>query len=324
MKKVLITGGAGYIGSFLANKLIKNNYKVSIIDNLSTGRKNLVNKKSIFYKLDLQNKNKIKKIFNKNKFDTVFHLAASLNIQESDNNKKKYFGNNVKVTSFMIDLCNQYNIKNFIFASSCSVFGNHNRPVSEEDLKKPISYYAETKLISENEIKKKLIKTKYALLRYFNVVGADKKNKIGEINNHDHLFKNYSRECLKKKPIFKIYGSNYDTHDGSCIRDYIHINDLIDIHMKTLKYLDQKRKNLELNCGYGKGYSVLEICKKFKKKTKNSQILINERRVGDPRIAICDNKKMKKILNFRPKFNKIELMVNQSIEWENFLKIYKL
>jgi UDP-glucose 4-epimerase len=94
--------------------------------------------------------------------------------------------------------------------------------------------------------------------------------------------------------------------------------------MKTLKYLDQKRKNLELNCGYGKGYSVLEICKKFKKKTKNSQILINERRVGDPRIAICDNKKMKKILNFRPKFNKIELMVNQSIEWENFLKIYKL
>ena len=133
MKKVLITGGAGYIGSFLANKLIKNNYKVSIIDNLSTGRKNLVNKKSIFYKLDLQNKNKVTKIFNKNKFDTVFHLAASLNIQESDNDKKKYFANNVKVTSFMIDLCKKYNIKNFIFASSCSVFGNYNRPVSEED-----------------------------------------------------------------------------------------------------------------------------------------------------------------------------------------------
>jgi UDP-glucose 4-epimerase len=324
MKKIIITGGAGYIGSFLAKKFIQKNYKVFIIDNLSTGRKILVNNKSIFYKLDLKNKNQVKKIFDKNKFDTIFHLAASLNIQESNYNKKKYFENNVKVTSFIINLCKKYNIKNLIFASSCSIFGNHDKPISESFSKKPISYYAKTKYISENEIKKKLTKTKYALLRYFNVVGADIKNKIGEINNQDHLFKNYAKECLKKKPIFKIYGLNYNTHDGSCIRDYIHIKDLIDIHIKALKYLNQKKKNIELNCGYGKGYSVLEICKKFKKKTNNSRILIQKKRIGDPKIAICNNKKMKKILNFKPKFNKINLMINQSIKWEKYLKFYKV
>jgi UDP-glucose 4-epimerase len=323
MEKILITGGAGYIGTFLTNKLIEKNYKVFIIDNYPN-KKNLINEKAVFYKLDLKNITEIEKIFNKNEFHTVFHLAALLNIQESNNNKKKYFENNVKVTSFIIDLCIKYNVKNFIFASSCSVFGNHNDPVSEKDLKKPISYYAKTKLISENEIKKKFIKTKYAILRYFNVVGADIDRKIGEANNHDHLFKNYALECIKKKPVFKIYGSNYNTNDGSCIRDYIHIYDLIDIHFKTLKYLNKKRKNLELNCGYGKGYSVLEICNQFKKKTTNGKILVKKRRIGDARIAICDNKKINKILNFKPKFNKVDIMINQSIKWEKFLRSYKV
>lgn len=265
MKKILVTGGAGYIGSNLIEELKK--YQIIIVDNLSTGKKELLNKKKIFYKIDIGSKKKIEKIFTNNKIEAVFHLAASLNVKESMANPRKYYKNNVENTNIIIDLCKKYKIKYFIFSSTCSVFGNKNKKISEYMKKNPLSVYAKTKLISEECIKKKFKNStvKYAILRYFNVVGANLKKKKGEINNHDHLIKNFSKQFLKKNPKFYIYGNNYKTKDGTCIRDYIHVKDLIQIKIKTLNYLIQKNKNLILNCGYGKGLSIMDIFKIFKK-----------------------------------------------------------
>lgn len=321
MYKILITGGAGYIGSNLVEEIKR--HQVIIIDNLSTGKKKLINNKKSFFRIDIGAKKEMETIFQKNKISVVFHLAASLNVLESMNNPKKYYKNNVTNTKILINLCKKYNVKYFIFSSTCAIFGNKNNKISENMRKRPLSVYAKTKLICENNIKNKFkdSKTKYAILRYFNVAGANLQKKRGEINDHDHLIKNFARQCLKKKPKFFIYGNNYDTKDGTCIRDYIHVQDLIRIKIKTLKYLIKNNKNLILNCGYGKGLSVIDIYKAFKKiKPKIPMPIIKKRRSGDIAMAMADIKKLKKILKFRPKYNNTLGLVKNSLVWEKYLK----
>jgi len=156
----------------------------------------------------------------------VIHLAGKLNVKDSQKNKKKYFNNNVYGTSKLIEACNKAKVKNFLFSSTCAVYGNHiNGCVRENDQKKPISYYGKTKLLAENLVRNKFKGNKF-ILRYFNVVGASQSRKIGQINDNGQLFKNLSKEILKKKPSINIYGNNYKTKDGTCIRDYIHVSDL--------------------------------------------------------------------------------------------------
>lgn len=325
MKKILITGGAGYIGSNLVEKL--NKYEIIIIDNLSTGKNELLNKKKKFFKIDINSKNKLENIFKKNKIETVFHLAASLNVRESMNKPVKYYRNNVENTNLLIALCKKYNVKYFIFSSTCSVFGSSNKKISEYMKKKPESVYAKTKLICEENIKNKFknTKTKYAILRYFNVVGANMLKKKGEINNHDHLIKNFSREFLKMKPKFIIYGNDYKTKDGTCIRDYIHVLDLIKIKTKTLEYLKKENKNLILNCGYGKGISVMDIFKTFKKLNPLiKEPIIRKRRFGDPAKAIANASKLKKIFKFKFQYNNTFEIIKNSIDWEKYLQKYNL
>ena len=323
---VLITGGAGYIGSHIAEKLCKKKDKVIIFDNLVTGYKYLLNKKAHFIHGDIKNFNFIKKVIQEQKITSIIHMAAYLSVSEAESNKKKYYKNNVLGTLNLIKACKKSLVKNIIFSSSCSVYGNVKGSVSEIKKANPVGYYAYTKFKSEEIIKKyeKKFNYKYAILRYFNVAGASSSRKIGQIEkSHGHLIKNLSIASLKRKPIVKIFGNDYKTKDGTCIRDYIHVSDLTDIHLKSLKFVSQKKKSIILNCGYGKGISVLDVVKELQKIKKiNIKIIYTKRRPGDIEQIYANTKKLKKYLKWSPKFNSIKKMITSSIIWEK--KILKL
>ena len=324
---ILVTGGAGYIGSHIIELLVKKKTnKVIVLDNLSTGYKILVNKKSKFFKGDINNRKLIKKLINKFKIDTIIHLAASLNVSEAQKNKKKYYKNNVTGTKNLLLSCKNTIIKNIIFSSSCSIYGNIKGSVNERKKPNPQGYYAITKYKGEELLKKYAFKFNYnfGILRYFNVAGASPSGKIGEIEtSHGHLIKNIAIQSMNKKPRLKIYGNNYNTKDGTCVRDYIHVTDLADIHLKGINYLKKNKKSFTLNCGYGKGYSVLQIANKFKNIKKNTQINFMNRRPGDIAQVYSDTKKFKKLLNWKPKYNDINKIIKSAISWEKKLKAKK-
>ncbi len=323
MNNILVTGGAGYIGSHIVEQLIKTKARIVIIDNLATGYKKLINKKAIFVKGDIKNFKKLSKTVDKYRIDSVIHLAAYLNISEAERNKKKYYQNNVLGTLNLIKCCKSSNIKSIVFSSSCSIYGNTIGAVDENKRANPKGYYARTKYEGEKIIIKyaKKFNYKYAILRYFNIAGASSSNKIGEINSsHGHLFKNIAIQSLKRKPVISVYGDNYKTKDGTCVRDYMHVSDLSVAHVKALKYLKEKSKSVILNCGYGKGYSVLEILRIFKKIKKNLKINFVERRKGDVAAVYSDTKKFKKTIKMKIKHNNIRKILKSSIKWEKILK----
>ena len=325
---ILVTGGAGYIGSHIIELLVKKKKnKVIILDNLSTGHKFLINKKSQFYKGDINNKKLINKLINRFNIDTIIHLAASLNVSEAEKNKKKYYKNNITGTKKLLLSCKNTTVKNIIFSSSCSIYGNIKGCVNEKKKPNPQGYYASTKYKGEELIKKYASKFNYnfGILRYFNVAGASPSRKIGEIEtSHGHLIKNFAIQAMKKIPKLNIYGSNYHTKDGTCVRDYIHVTDLADIHIKGIDYLKKNTKSFTLNCGYGKGYSVLEIANKFKMINKNTQINFMNRRLGDIAQVYSDTKKFKKLLNWKPKYNNINKIIKSAINWEKKLSNRKI
>ena len=323
MTNILVTGGAWYIGSHIVEQLIKNKENVIILDNLVTGYKKLINKKAKFVKADIKNKSKITKIIKDYNISSIIHLAAYLNVSEAENNKKKYYQNNIIGTKNLLEACKNSNVENIIFSSSCSIYGDVKGSVNENRKPNPQGYYAYTKYKSEELIKKfsKQSKFKYGILRYFNVAGARPSGKIGEIEkSHGHLIKNLAIQSLKKKPKIKIFGNDYSTKDGTCIRDYVHVSDLANIHIKGLKYLKDNKKSFVLNCGYGKGYSVKQIVDIFKKIKKGVDVQYQKRRPGDIAQVYANTKKFKKILKWRPKYNNIKLIIQSAIKWEKKLK----
>ncbi len=322
-KYILITGGAGFIGSKVSYDLINKNYKIIILDDLSSGSLDFIQKSSIFIKADIKNYTDItKKLFKyKNKIDTVFHFAASLSVEESNYNPMKYYNNNILGTENILKLAPHLNIKKFIFSSTCAVYGNINKTkISEKDATIPISNYGKTKLFSEIMIKEfsKKYKFKYAILRYFNVIGADSHLRSGQILGKS-LFKNLSKNIVNKKFTINLFGNSYDTKDGSCIRDYIDVNDLSKLHILSMSKLN-KRKSFILNCGYNKGYSVKEIVKIFSKIIKKKiKIQYRNKRKGDIKAIYCDNKELKKLF---PKWKRefsINTSIKNMIKWENKL-----
>ena len=319
---ILVTGGAGYIGSHIVENLVKTKNRVIILDNLVTGYKRLINKKAKFIKADIKNKKDLIKIIKNNKINSIIHLAAYLNVSEAERNKKKYYNNNIIGTKNLIEACNNSLVKNIIFSSSCAVYGNIKGSVSENKKPNPQGYYGYTKYKGEELVKKLSLKYKFnfGILRYFNVAGASPSGKIGEIEtSHGHLIKNLAIQSLKKKPKIKIFGNDYNTEDGTCIRDYIHVYDLADIHIKGLKYLENNKKSFILNCGYGKGYSVLQIVNIFKKIKKGVEVQYRKRRPGDIAQVYANTKKFKKTLKWRPKYNNIRLIIKSAIKWEKKL-----
>ena len=318
-ENILVTGGAGYIGSHIVELLIKTKSNIIIIDNLVTGHKKLLNKKAKFIKVDIKNKTLITKIINNYEISSIIHLAGSLNVSEAEKNKKKYYKNNVEGTLNLINSCRNSLVKSIIFSSSCSIYGNVKGSVKETKKPNPQGYYALTKYKAEEIIKKfsKKYNYKYGILRYFNVAGASPSGKIGEIEtSHGHLIKNIAIQSLKKKPVINIYGNDYKTKDGTCVRDYIHVSDLATIHIMALKYINKNSKSLILNCGYGKPYSVLDIANIFKIKKKNTQIRFKKRRPGDIAEVYSNTKKINKILKLKVKYDNLENILDSAYKWE--------
>tara|TARA_A100000164_G_scaffold346136_1_gene346553 strand:+ start:799 stop:1770 length:972 start_codon:yes stop_codon:yes gene_type:complete len=323
MTNILITGGAGYIGSHVAEQLIKNKKKVIILDNLKTGYKSLINKKADFIKGDVSNKKLLKKIIDNNNISTIMHFAGLIDVIESEKYKKRYYSNNVLGTLNLLKITKNSSIKNFIFSSTAGVYGNINKAAKETMKTKPINYYAFTKLKSENLIKRysKIYNFNYAILRYFNVAGASASGKIGIVNKKNcSLFKILAKQALKKKPSLNIFGNKHKTIDGTCLRDFIHVSDLSSIHLKALDVLKKKRKSFLINCGYGKANSILQIANLFKKNINNSTVIkFKKARKGEIVISYSNTDKMKKIIKWKPKYNDIKKILLSAIKWEKKL-----
>ena len=322
LKNILITGGAGYIGSHISEILIKKKKKIFILDNLTTGHKKLINKKANFIFGDIRDKIKLKKIFKKHNIDSIIHLAAALSVGESQKKPSKYKSINIEGTRVILSAIENSNVKNFIFSSTCAVYKDGLDEVSEKSPLKPTSIYGKTKLEGEKLIKEfcRNRNLNYGILRFFNVAGASFSGKIGQINKGDQLFKNLAIELKKKKPIFKIYGSNYKTKDGTCVRDYIHVVDIANIHLKVLNKIHLQKKSIILNCGYAQGISVKDVIQKFKENTKKKILIkVYKKRKGDMSKIISNNFKLKKFLNWKPRANNLNLMVRTSIKWEKNL-----
>jgi len=319
VKNILITGGAGYIGSHISEILVKNKKYIFIVDNLSTGYNKLVNKKARFFKVNINDKKKLRSIIINNKIDSVIHLAASLIIGMGEKYPKFYYKNNVLGTKNLLTACVNSTVKNFIFSSTAAVYKDGLYKVTEKSKLKPKSVYGKTKLKAEKLIITYCKKNKinYGILRYFNIVGSSPSGQIGLINKGDHLFKNFAVQTYKKKPVFKIYGANYKTKDKTCIRDFIHVADIAEIHSKVLEKINKDKTSKILNCGYGQGISVREVAEEFKKYTnKDLKILTLAKRKGDLAKIIAENKSLIKFINWKPKFNKLKIMVKSSLKWE--------
>ena len=319
IKNILITGGAGYIGSHISEILVKNKKKIFIVDNLSTGYRTLINKKAKFFKVNILEVKTVKKIIQENKIDSVIHLAANLIISEGEKYPKKYYRNNVVGTQNLLKACSKSTVKNFIFSSTAAIYKDGQFKVSENSIIKPKSVYGKTKINCEKIIQSfcKRNNINYGILRYFNIAGSSPSGKIGLINKSDHLFKNFSREVMKKRPVLKIYGNDYKTKDGSCIRDFIHVSDIAEIHFKVLEKIDKTNKSKILNCGYNKGTSVLDVANEFKKQTsKKVKILITKRRKADLVKIIASNNKLMRFIRWKPKFNNLRKIVKSCLMWE--------
>ena len=319
IKNILVTGGAGYIGSHIIEILIKKRKNIFIVDNLTTGHKRLVNKKAKFFKLNILKTNELKQIIIKYNIDSIIHLAANLVIGEGEKRPKQYFKTNVIGTKSVLNALKGTKVKNFLFSSTAAIYKDGNYRVTENSQIKPKSIYGKTKVKAENLIRFncKKIKINYGILRYFNIAGASPTGKIGLLNKSDNLFKNFSNQIVKKNPVLKIYGTDYKTKDGSCIRDFIHVYDIAEIHLKVLEKINRLNVSKILNCGYDKGVSVLEVAREFKNQSfKNVKILRTNRRKKDIVKIIASNNKLKNFINWRPKFNSLNKIVKSCLNWE--------
>ena len=322
--KILLTGGAGYIGSHVSHVLIDNGNEVTVIDNLITGHKELIPKKAKFENCDIADDKKITEIINRDKFDLVMHFAGLIRVDESLKEPEKYNEYNyIKAKSFL-NTCIKNNLNKIIFSSTASVYGDsESNKVSEKDKVNPLNPYAKSKLKLEkfiiDESNKQNIN--YIILRYFNVAGADDKLRTGLISNFStHLIKVACEVAVGIKNELIINGNDYKTPDGTPVRDYIHVTDLADIHLISAKYLHKTNNSHIFNCGYGKGYSVMEVVKAFSKfLNKKIKHKFGPRREGDSQMIVANVDKFYDYFSWKPKFNNLEQIIKTAFEWEKKL-----
>ena len=318
--KILITGGAGYIGSATSYLMLKKKFQPIILDKLIYKKKNIIPNKSIFYKTNISNINLIKKIIKKHNITSVMHFAAYKDVGESISNPLKYKINNYLLTKKFIKCCKDTGIKYFIFSSTAAVYGNlkKNKKVSENSPLMPLSMYGITKKKIEEYLKKISDDNfKFFSLRYFNVLGADKNLKYGPIGLNSSSFSSNLYKSIFQNKVFKIFGKNHNTEDGTPVRDFIHVDDLAEIHYKSLLYLKKNNKNQICNCGYGKGYSIKEVIETL---IKSKKIFLNykysNKRQGDISYMVANIKKLNKIIKWKPRNSNLKKMIYSELKWK--------
>jgi len=305
MEKVLITGGAGYIGSHVSKLLLNKDYTVVIIDNLTTGHPQSIDGRAHFYQEDIRNKAAIIDIIKKEKPVAVIHFAADSLVGVSMKTPLNYFNNNVYGTQILLEAMQETGINKIVFSSSAAIYGDQARmPLTEDSPATPNNPYGETKLVMEKIIKwcDAAYGCKYVSLRYFNAAGAYEDGSIGEDHRPEtHLIPIVLQVALGQRESITIYGSDYETPDGTCIRDYIHVEDLADAHFKAIEYLLENHDSKILNLGSGHGQSVIEIINTAQRVTgKTIKALQGERRPGDPARLIASNQKALEALGWAP------------------------
>jgi len=308
---VLVTGGAGYIGSHAVKILIEQGYNVVVIDNLSTGYEAAIDRRAKFYNLDIRNLEKVTEVLTTNNIDSVIHFAAFSLVGESMKLPLKYYENNVYGTKVLLDAMNQANVKKIVFSSTAAVYGDKDiSPITEVLEETPSNAYGETKLAMEKMMKWADIAhgIKYIALRYFNVAGAYFTGEIGESHNPEtHLIPIILQVPLGKREHISVFGDDYDTPDGTCIRDYIHIEDLISAHILAMKKLEKDNSSNYYNLGSGKGFSVLEMIQAAREVTEHEiPLIISKRRSGDPARLIASSKKAEKELGWGKKYTDVK------------------
>ena len=320
---ILVTGGAGYIGSHTARQLAEAGEKLFILDNLSTGfKQSVLNGELIIGNTGDQAL--VSRILSENNIDTVIHFAAHTVVPESVSNPLKYYGNNTCCTRNLLECCQDAGVKNFIFSSTAAVYGIPASGKAAEDApKQPINPYGTSKLMTEMMLRdlSAASNLKHVVLRYFNVAGSDPQGRIGQATPKATLLTKVACEAaVGKRDAVYIFGTDYETADGTGVRDYIHVEDLACAHVKALDYLRNGGESTTLNCGYGHGYSVREMLDAVGRANGAPLNIIEEaRRAGDPPELIADTQRIHEVLDWRPQYDDLEIIAQTALAWEKKL-----
>ncbi len=316
---ILVCGGAGYIGSHINKLLAQKGYDTIVYDNLIYGHREAV-KWGKFVEADLCDRTALDRVFSENKIDAVFHFAAFAYVGESVTEPAKYYFNNVCNTLNLLETMRAHGCDKIIFSSTCATYGIPEKlPITEDMPQNPINPYGATKLMVERIFKDYCTAygLKYVALRYFNAAGADPDCEIGENHNPEtHIIPLVLDAAYGKRPDIKVFGSDYPTRDGTCIRDYIHVTDLADAHLLALEYLNKGGESGFFNLGNENGTSVLEVIDSVKRVTgKDFKVTLAPRRPGDPPTLVGSSKRAQEILGWKPKFADIDTITKHAAEW---------
>ncbi len=320
MAKILISGGAGYIGSQMTDLLVQQGHVVIVLDNLSTGFRDAVLNAELIVG-DFGDKNLLDNLFGNHKFDAVMHFAACIEVEESVQDPTKYYQNNVVNSLNLLDAMVKHEVNNLIFSSSAAVYGEPEYvPLNESHPQQPVNPYGRSKVIVEEILSDydKAYGLKSISLRYFNAAGADPKARLGPRHEPaSHLIPLVLQAASGRKRAVNIFETDYSTPDGTCIRDYIHVVDLCDAHLLALKRLFNGGKTDAYNLGNGNGFSVLNVIETAKKITgKHIKVIKCARRPGDPAVLVADAKKAQQKLRWKPKFSQLETIIKHAWQWE--------
>lgn len=317
--KILITGGAGYIGSFMVKRLLNEGYQVTVADSLERGHKDAIDNRAKLLVGDLLDGDFIKKVFSDEQYETVVHLAGYISMEESMKNPELYFTNNTVGALRILEEMVKNSVDTFIFSSTAGVYGNPQTPIlAETHPKNPTNPYGESKLMVEQMLQwfEKIHNIRFASLRYFNASGAMLDGSMGERHNPETHVIPLALHAAYNNSELTLYGSDYDTPDRTCIRDYIHVVDLVEAHVLAIKKLQEIEGGFFYNVGTGKGFSNKEVVDMVKKITGSDfKVVIADRRSGDASILVSDPTKVKKELGFSPKYSDLETIIKTAWEW---------
>ena len=322
MGSILVLGGAGYIGSHTVYELIDAGKDVVVVDNLETGFRAAVHPKAKFYEGDIRNRAFIDSVFDKENIDGVIHFAASSQVGESMIKPLKYYSNNLCGTEVLLESMVAHGVDKIVFSYKAATYGEPERiPIMESDRTLPTNCYGETKLSMEKMFKwtANAYNLRFVSLRYFNACGAHPNGKIGEAHNPEtHLIPLILQVPNEKREYISIFGTDYDTKDGTCVRDYIHVNDLAQAHILAVEYLMKGSKSDIFNLGNGVGFSVREVIEKAKEVTqKDIKVVEESRRSGDPAVLIASSDKAKTVLGWKPEYDDLGTIIKTAWKWHS-------